>query len=60
MIYIDADHHYEAAKQDILKSLELFPQALLVGDDYGNYESVRNAVHECANEYLKTGSFNSN
>lgn len=55
IIYIDADHHYDAAKSDILKSLELFPDAILVGDDYGNYEDVRRAVHECANEFMKTG-----
>jgi hypothetical protein len=55
IIYIDADHHYDAAKKDILKSLELFPDAIIVGDDYGNYEDVRRAVHECANEFMKTG-----
>jgi hypothetical protein len=55
VVYIDADHHYEAAKSDIKKALELFPEALLVGDDYGNYEDVRRAVHECANEFMKTG-----
>lgn len=56
IIYIDADHHYQAAKNDIMRSLELFPRALLVGDDYGNYEDVRKAVHECANEFMKTGN----
>jgi hypothetical protein len=59
VIYIDADHHYEAAKSDIKKALELFPEAILVGDDYGNYEDVRRAVHECANEFVKTGPVSS-
>ena len=31
VIYIDADHHYEAAKQDIRHSLLAFPDALCVG-----------------------------
>lgn len=54
VIYIDADHHYEPAKEDISTALELFPKAILVGDDYGNYEEVRRAVHECANAAGKT------
>ena len=55
IIYVDADHHYDAAKRDIKACLRLFPGAILVGDDYGNYEDVRRAVHECAAETLKTG-----
>lgn len=35
VIYIDADHHYEPAKEDISTALKLFPDAVLVGDDYG-------------------------
>jgi hypothetical protein len=31
LIYIDADHHYDAAKLDISTALRLFPGALLVG-----------------------------
>ena len=54
VIYIDADHHYEAALQDIRHSLLAFPGALCVGDDYGNYEGVKNAVLECAREFKKT------
>eukprot|EP01036_Dinobryon_divergens_P060952 gene60952-81270_t len=38
IIYIDGDHHYEAAKRDISNALRLFPQSIIVGDDYGNYE----------------------
>ena len=55
IIYIDADHHYAAAKRDIQACMRLFPDAILVGDDYGNYEDVRRAVHECAVDKLMTG-----
>lgn len=53
IIYIDGDHHYEAAKRDISNALHIFPRAIIVGDDYGNYEDVRRAVHECAIDNLK-------
>jgi hypothetical protein len=43
---VDADHHYEPCKRDIDLCLEAFPSAILVGDDYGHYESVRNAVNQ--------------
>jgi Methyltransferase domain len=55
IIYIDADHHYDAVKRDIQACLRLFPKAILVGDDYGNYEDVRRAVHECANDTSRIG-----
>jgi hypothetical protein len=60
IIYIDADHHYDAVKSDITACLTMFPNAVLVGDDYGNYDDVRRAVHECANDYLKTGTLRNN
>lgn len=53
MIYVDADHHYEAAKKDITACCKCFPNAVLCGDDYGNYEDVKNAVNECALEFNK-------
>eukprot|EP00633_Aureoumbra_lagunensis_P004498 CAMPEP_0197320210 /NCGR_PEP_ID=MMETSP0891-20130614/58264_1 /TAXON_ID=44058 ORGANISM="Aureoumbra lagunensis, Strain CCMP1510" /NCGR_SAMPLE_ID=MMETSP0891 /ASSEMBLY_ACC=CAM_ASM_000534 /LENGTH=519 /DNA_ID=CAMNT_0042811477 /DNA_START=32 /DNA_END=1590 /DNA_ORIENTATION=+ len=53
LIYIDADHHYNAVKRDILTCIELFPQAILVGDDYGHYDDVKRAVCECAFSYGK-------
>ena len=40
--------------QDIRHSLLAFPEALCVGDDYGNYDGVKNAVLECAQEFNKT------
>ena len=53
LIYIDADHHYPAVKADIANCLRLFPKALLVGDDYGNYDDVKRAVCECAFNHSK-------
>lgn len=53
IIYIDGNHHYEFVSNDILTCMKLFPDAVLVGDDYGNYEDVRRAVHESAMQYSK-------
>ena len=54
VVYVDADHHYAACKRDIEACLDAFPDALLVGDDYGHYDDVRNAVTESAVKYGKT------
>ena len=54
IIYIDADHHYASVKKDIEACLDAFPDAICVGDDYGHYDDVRNAVTECATKYNKT------
>lgn len=35
LIYIDADHSYEAVKNDIARANHHFPDAILVGDDWG-------------------------
>jgi hypothetical protein len=35
LIYIDADHSYDAVCADIERSYHHFPEALLVGDDWG-------------------------
>jgi len=53
VIYIDGNHYYDFVSRDIRTCLELFPNAILIGDDYGNYEDVRRAVHECALDYSK-------
>lgn len=48
MIWIDASHYYEDVKEDIEKSLQLFPDALLCGDDYTQHDGVKKAVDEIA------------
>ena len=53
LIYVDADHHYKAVLRDVRACLRAFPNAVLVGDDYGNYKDVENAVLECAREFNK-------
>jgi hypothetical protein len=52
VVFIDADHHYEPAKQDILTSLRLFPDAVIVGDDW-RYPGVQRAVKEIAKSHGK-------
>ena len=43
LIYVDADHGYEAARADVALALDLFPKAVVVGDDW-DWDSVRQAV----------------
>lgn len=43
--YIDGSHQYEDAKQDIEDSIQYFPEAVLVGDDY-TWHEVKRAVDE--------------
>lgn len=45
LIYIDADHAYEAVKADLQRCLDLFPQATIVGDDW-DWIGVRQAVED--------------
>lgn len=47
LVYIDADHGYEAVKADVTAALDLFPRAVLVGDDW-NWPGVQKAVEEVA------------
>jgi hypothetical protein len=49
VIYIDADHAYEATKGDVELARTLFPTALIVGDDW-DWEGVRRAVIETAGQ----------
>ena len=49
LVYVDASHHYDGVYRDIKKTLELFPGAHIVGDDY-DYPDVRRAVQDCAKE----------
>ncbi|MGO8745687.1 MAG: class I SAM-dependent methyltransferase [Thermoguttaceae bacterium] len=43
LIYLDADHTYDAVKRDLEEALALFPSARIVGDDW-TWQSVREAV----------------
>jgi hypothetical protein len=50
LVYVDAGHDYASAKEDILTALDLFPGALLCGDDFlwpGVCKAVRDAVERC-------------
>lgn len=53
LIYIDADHHYDAVKKDLESALDYFPEATVVGDDYGHYDDVKRAVTEVARAHSK-------
>jgi len=50
VVYIDADHHYEAVRSDILAALHLFPGSCICGDDYSDGNGVQRAVEEIASE----------
>lgn len=45
VIFIDADHSYEAVCADLSCALDLFPQARIIGDDW-NWGGVRQAIQE--------------
>jgi predicted O-methyltransferase YrrM len=47
LIYIDAHHDYESVLHDISVSYKLWPNAIIVGDDY-TWPGVRQAAHEFA------------
>ncbi len=49
LVYLDADHSYDAVKADIFEIRRLFPSAVLIGDDW-NWESVRVAAIDAAKE----------
>lgn len=49
LIYIDANHDYQGAFQDISISHQNWPNALIIGDDY-YWEGVKRAVHQFADE----------
>ncbi len=50
IVMIDALHEYEYIKQDIDNCLERFPNAIIIFDDYGAWESVFRAVNEAVAE----------
>jgi predicted O-methyltransferase YrrM len=43
LVFIDADHQYDSVAADLRTSLDLFPGAAVVGDDW-DWSSVRSAV----------------
>ena len=45
LVYLDADHAYESVVKDLNTALDLFPRAIIVGDDL-NWEGVKKAVDE--------------
>lgn len=49
-VYVDADHSYEAVRDDVEAVLRLFPQTVVVGDDW-NWEGVQRAVTEVAQRH---------
>lgn len=52
VIYVDANHHYQAVIRDIEGCLDAFPDAVLIGDDW-DYKEVRDAVKVVALKYGK-------
>lgn len=52
LIYVDANHHYQPVLDDVSLCVELFPDALIVGDDW-HYEEVQRAVKEVAAKHGK-------
>jgi len=52
LIYVDANHHYQPVLDDVSLCVELFPDALIVGDDW-HYEEVQRAVKEVADKHGK-------
>ena len=50
VVYIDADHHYDGAYKDVRSTLEKFPKAIIVGDDW-DYVDVRRAAKELSEEF---------
>ncbi len=49
LIYIDADHRYDSVLEDLSCASRLFPDAVLVGDDY-DYPDVQRAVTDFASQ----------
>lgn len=59
LVYVDAAHDYENALMDIQVALDLFPKALLCGDDF-LWLGVRRAVRELVAERRMDASVKGN
>ena len=49
VVYLDADHSFEAAQRDVSLIMDLFPKTMIVGDDW-DWEGVRQAVETIARD----------
>jgi hypothetical protein len=49
VVYVDADHTYESVKEQLARVRALFPDAIVVGDDW-DWETVRRAAVDVARE----------
>lgn len=49
VVYVDADHAYESVKEQLARVRALFPDAIVVGDDW-DWETVRRAAVDVARE----------
>jgi hypothetical protein len=47
VVYVDAEHSFEAVSGELALARQLFPRAALTGDDY-DWPGVRDAVQDCA------------
>lgn len=52
IVYIDACHGYECVVDDIMTVNKLFPNALIIGDDW-QIEAVRKAAQDCSKKIGK-------
>ena len=59
LIYIDADHSYQGAYNDIMKCAEIWPNAQICGDDY-SWKEVKAAVKDAAHKLNKRVLFSNN
>jgi len=51
LIYVDANHSYEAVTAQLELIRELFPESLVTGDDFDRWPEVRNAVLHFGEKY---------
>jgi len=49
LVYIDGDHSHEGVVKDLTLALDLFPQAVIVGDDF-DWQEVQSAVIQVTEE----------
>lgn len=58
VVYLDAAHDYDSVKAELGKCLDLFPDAIMVGDDFSpKWDGVMRAVWEHAEDYCRGVAF---